>query len=264
VFSGTNLSDPGGASDTHQPLGFDEMALWYTNYMFHSSEIRIVASYGSNNIAPVATAIGGDILVYPNSSASASSILVDALVQPGVKSSRLTIAKVGTILAYGDMKSVIGLQNYSYDGSVGTTASGLAAFNWFWHFGRASEAAYTDIALEYTIQITYDVTFFNRKLLAIPTLEREMSKFLRGERMWLASGKPEPGITQEHDKVMSEKKSTLLNGDMVGKESKLQSSMGTRPPDKVGSSGSTESSRPLSVDGAKWVKLQDSIYMARP
>lgn len=198
VFSGNNITDPGLASSSSQPLGFDEMALWYTNYVFHGSEARLVANYASSSVTPTATALGGDVLLYANTSASASAVLADALAQPGVKATRLSEAKVATLKSLGTNKSVIGFHSSPMDTSVGTTASGPAAFTWCWHYGRASDAAYTGISIEYTIQIVYDITFFNRKLLALSSFEDSLHSFYLGESKWTANTKPVKAIRHDH------------------------------------------------------------------
>lgn len=192
VWSGTNLSDPGGGSDTRQPIGYDEMALWYINYVNHGAKVKIVINIVNTNIAPTSTLVGGDVVLYASSTSSAVSLLASALSQPGAKFSRLGGPRVLTLEMAASNESVLGTSTHGPDSAVGLTASGPAAFNWYFHFGVAADAVYTDCTMEYIITVMYDVTFFNRKLLELPTFQDHFARFVReNESSWLARGQAE-------------------------------------------------------------------------
>jgi hypothetical protein len=190
VWSGTNATDPGGGSDTRQPIGFDEMQVWYTNFRVNKASIEIQHTLTSSSATPTATAIGGDVCLYANESSSALTLQASAISQPGAKFSRLVLGKVTTLKLSGSSKSVIGIPHAGNDNYIGTTASGPASFNWYFHAGRSCDVAYTGISIEYTLRITYNITFYNRKLIELPTFEALRREFLLSScHKWIASGK---------------------------------------------------------------------------
>lgn len=203
VWSGTNLSDPGGGTDTRQPIGYDEMALWYTNYVNHSATIKLKVNMVDTSVTPTSTNLGGDVVIYANSSASAPSLLVSAVGQPGSKFIRFGASRCVTLIHHASNETVLGTKTHGPDSAVGLTASGPAAFNWYWHFGTATDAVYTNCSIEYLLEITYDVTFFNRKIIEMPTFQMLFSKFLKeNESKWIAktdAGVPEVKVDAKEE-----------------------------------------------------------------
>lgn len=189
IFSGVDLTDPGLSTSTRQPVGFDELALWYGNYRNHSSVMIIKCNMTSTAVAPTATVIGGDLVIYASSTTTSASNVIDAMAQPGAKFVRLGGVNTHTITHRGSHQSVMGFRPAGVDSSVSLTATGPVGYGWVWHVCFQSDAAYTAVNIDFNILIVYDVTFFNRKLLNMSTYEERFGQFIKqNSKSWEAKG----------------------------------------------------------------------------
>jgi len=188
ISSGTNLFDPSGAGGSQQPVGFDELALWYNSYRVNKCDIELTAYMSSTSATPTATAMGANVVLYPNSSASSVTLLTSAQSQAGAKSCVLTLGSHERVRHSGTYKTVLGLAPHGFDSTVSSTGGGPSV-GWNWHLGYTADAAYTGVLLEFQILYTYHCEFFSRKLLEVSTFENEMKRYLLDHQSdWMASG----------------------------------------------------------------------------
>jgi hypothetical protein len=266
VFSGSSAADPGLGSDTKQPVGFAQLAAWYNSYRVIAAHAELVCTMASSSATPTATAIGGDIVLYPNASASAPALLATAISQPRAQWSRLALGSVCKLNSRGGHKLTNGMSGFGYDGTSASTGSSPSNA-WCFHIGFAADAAYTGISTEYTMKITYDVVFFSRKLVEVAMYEKASHKFYtENASSWLAaesSLKPVERFSEEAKKMILETERT------DAKESKE-----VGPPNAIPTPARLEANPrqqslsqslviPDSVRDYAWVKLQTPLLKSK-
>lgn len=266
VFSGSGAADPGGGSDTKQPVGFAQLAAWYNLYRVVEAHAELVATINSSSTTPVATAIGGDMVLYANASASSANLLATAISQPRAQWSRLALGSVCKLNCRGGHKLTNGMSGAGYDGTSALTST-VPTNSWNFHLGFAADAAYTSISTEYTLKITYDVIFFGRKLVEVALFERATHEFYTKEASkWLAVKSP----LIPCERTSEEAKNVILETERTdAKESKE-----VGPPNAIPTPARSEVNPrqlplsqslviPDSVRDYAWVKLQTPPPKAR-
>jgi hypothetical protein len=178
VFAPSSAFDPGGSSDTFNPIGFDELALWYLNYRVHSAKIKVRCSIFSTNVAPTSTAIKANFALFSSNSNATANTFSNAMAQPGSRNGTVELGKDLVLRDQGSYQSVSGLNPAGFDSTV-AAVTGNPASMWYFHVGSYSQAAYTDCST--TIQVTLDlrVSFYNRKILALNAFSMRSAQIFR-------------------------------------------------------------------------------------
>lgn len=256
VFSGSSAADPGLGIDTKQPVGFAQLAAWYNSYRVVEAHAELVCTMASSSATPTATAIGGDIVLYPNASALAPALLATAISQPRAQWSRLALGSVCKLNSRGGHKLTNGMSGFGYDGTSSSTGSSPSNA-WCFHIGFAADAAYTGISTEYTMKITYDVVFFSRKLVEVAMFEKATHKFFtENAASWLAAEstlRPQERLSEEAKNIIKSERTDAKESTPIGSVNAVPT-----PAQKEASSRvnmSLSSVLPNSARDYAWVKL---------
>ena len=161
VFSGNNVQDPLLSAGSEQPPGFAYLATMYNRYRVLGSRVELRGGMG-NNSSGTAAAFTGDLAIYPSNTSSAPSDYETAVAQPLAKYRELTVATPTLIRHAMTTARMTGQQGVNGADRLQAAVTTVPAEEWYWVTAFKSDAAYTNGILEYHIQITYDVEFFDR------------------------------------------------------------------------------------------------------
>lgn len=104
----------------------------------------------------------GDLCIYPSNTSTAPSDYETAVSQPMAKYRELTMATPQIIRCGMTTARMTGQQGVNGADRLQAAVTTVPAEEWYWVTAFKSDAAYTSGILEYHIQITYDVEFFDR------------------------------------------------------------------------------------------------------
>lgn len=166
-FTINDMFDPQGGSGAAQCLGFDQMAVLYNRYRVTGSTIKVRASLNSDSGTPTATALEAQVVVYPASVVTGATTVDDGMSQPFVKSSFISGEKPVTLRSSCSVAKLIG-NSVTADRLQAVVTSSPSKIL-YWHVGIISRA-YTGIRTTLAVEVTYQVTFFERNLLDRSTL----------------------------------------------------------------------------------------------
>lgn len=172
AFGGNVVADPGLATTSTQPVGFDYWALMYGKYRCIGSQIVVRAALTTTNV--LASRSGNfTFAVYPSNYATSLTALADAMSQPLVKFAEVTAQASKSIRCVGKTSALSGWRGIESVDAFAAEVTTTPALPWFWNVAYASDAAYTDQNTAFDIQITYDVEFFERVNINRSTLVSE-------------------------------------------------------------------------------------------
>ncbi len=165
VFSLNNVYDPNVTGTGHQPLGFDQWATFYANYVVTKATVKITPFVNTASTAAV-----WGMLATEKSTLSGTTF--SAMIEQGISSYQLII-NLGTVSPIKrsppltvNMRSFFNVDNVRDNPNIGalTTASpSEQCYLHIWHQDLGLAAA---ITVSYIVEIDYDVIFSQPKELA--------------------------------------------------------------------------------------------------
>jgi len=165
VFAANSLFDPGQASSASQPLGFDQLAVWYNKYKVIASSISLSVQLASSSATPTASSIGARVVLYPSGTAAAAATFQDAVSQPGAIDRELGSIPV-LIKNQLTTKAVLGFGSSDADDSSCALVTANPASLWHWHFGIAA-GTYTNVEFVVTVTMSFRSRFYSRVTQAL-------------------------------------------------------------------------------------------------
>lgn len=168
-FTMNDMFDPQGGSGASQCPGFDQLALLYNRYRVHGTKIKVRASLNSNSATPTATALEAQLIVYPSMIQTGATTVDDGASQPLAKQIAFSGEKPVTLtISVPSLSKFIG--NTLSPDRLQALVTASPADRLYWHVGVISRA-YTGILTTLSVEVTYDVEFFERNLLDRSTLD---------------------------------------------------------------------------------------------
>lgn len=160
TIRGNGPFDPDQTGTGHQPRGFDEWSSFYSSYVVLSSTLELV---------PICTVGSAVVGVYPTNTAGGPGTVLTVLERPrvhyrtlqagGNPSTKITTTQ-STISQLGLDKTEI----FDSDYSAATNSNPIQ--QWYWVVSKQHPDLATNSTVSLIWKITYNVMFFNRKLLS--------------------------------------------------------------------------------------------------
>lgn len=161
-FTINDMFDPQGGSGASQCPGYDQMALLYNRYRVHASKLKLRLSLNSTSATPTSTALYADVVVYPSMVTTGAATINDGCSQPFAKQLIVSGEKPVNITEVCKVSKFIG--NTLNADRLQALVTASPADRLFWHVGIISRA-YTTVSYTMSVEITYDVEFFERSEL---------------------------------------------------------------------------------------------------
>ncbi len=171
AFSGNNVQDPGLSAGAEQPPGFTALATLYSRYRVLGSHAELRAVMSNNSTNGGATQ-NGDVCLYPSNSSGAPADFEAAAAQPLAQWRELSNATPQIMRKSMTTALMVGQQQMISADRLQSLVSTAPSEEWYWQVVFQSDAAYTTGLLEWHIQITYDVEFFDR-----PTINQALDSW---------------------------------------------------------------------------------------
>jgi hypothetical protein len=214
AFSGNNVQDPGLSAGAEQPPGFTQLATLYSRY-------RVIGSHVELRAIMTTTATGGgfiangDICIYPSNSSGAPADFEAACSQPYAQWREITGATPQVMKKTMNTAMQVGQRSLVGADRLQALVSGAPSEEWYWLVVFQSDAAYTNINLEWHLQITYDVEFFDR-----PTVNQALESWKHIKLAYIARCRELEAEQQQEAKRKEERKDAILR-DHTLTETKL-------------------------------------------
>lgn len=163
-LSGNNVQDPTLSAGTEQPPGFTALATLYSRYRVIASHVEIRAVMAQSAITGAMNA-SGQIAIYPANSSGTPTDMESAISQALAKFRQITANTPQVIKHTMSTVKITGQRTLAGSDRLQSLVSGAPSEEWYWVIVFASDAAYTDVRLDFHIQITYDVEFYDRPVI---------------------------------------------------------------------------------------------------
>lgn len=171
AFSGNNVQDPGLSTGAEQPPGFTALATLYSRYRVIGSHAELRATMASTTAGGGLIA-SGDVCLYPSNSSGAPADFEAASSQPLAQWRELTSSTPQFIKRSMNTATMVGQQGMISSDRLQSLVSTAPSEEWYWQVVFQSDANFTASTLEWHIQITYDVEFFDR-----PTINQALDSW---------------------------------------------------------------------------------------
>lgn len=163
LIRGNSPHDPEWSAGGGQPYGYDQWAVFYKKYLCTSSKIRVRFSETSSGTVPMV------VVVQPRVTSTVDTD-VDLLQQrpySRVKFASPSGSNVHSITSYQSAKRMFGLKGLrAEDNTYTALTTANPAQEWYWHVVAFPQDEISNVAGNFTIEITYYVTFFLREPLS--------------------------------------------------------------------------------------------------
>lgn len=160
TIRGNGPFDPDFTAAGHQPRGFDEWSAFYDSYTVVSSKLELV---------PICTNGSLIIAAYPTNTTGGPATVVTALERPRMK--YRTLQNLGNpstkIVLNHSTQQILGIaKTEKFDGDYSAAVTSNPPQQWYYVVSRQHPDATTASTSSLIWKITYEVVFYNRKLLS--------------------------------------------------------------------------------------------------
>lgn len=162
VYSANGLYDPDISGTGTQPMGFDQMMIFYEHYTVFSARITVTFRNISTTIAPVVyIAARGDTVVFTNpeqimeTGNTVSTQLMPAGIQGSLKELKMTV-RVAPFLGFDDLMD----SNVARGDIAANPAEGV-----FFHLGAYNNEALASGVVSFQVRIEYDAVFSEARVI---------------------------------------------------------------------------------------------------
>jgi hypothetical protein len=161
AFSGNSVYDPNATGTGHQPRGFDQYGALYEKYRVLSSQITVRAING-NSVS------GVYCVITPTTNVLSATIphqeVREYPYSKTVKTPLAVASRVGYSLKVGmSTTEILGLNKMELNSdNHAALVTTNPASRWWWHVTVASVDLTTTIAISYSVEIEYQVEFYDR------------------------------------------------------------------------------------------------------
>lgn len=174
VYSANGLYDPDISGTGTQPMGFDQMMVFYEHYTVFSARIRVTFRNFSTAISPIVyIAARGDTVVFTSpeqimeTGNSVSTQLLPANITGSLKELTMTV-RCAAFLGFDDLMD----SNVARGDIASNPAEGV-----FFHVGCFNNEASATGVVQFQVRIEYDAVFSEARVIT-PSLSRRIRALL--------------------------------------------------------------------------------------
>jgi len=178
VLSANGLYDPDISGTGIQPMGFDQMMIFYEHYTVYQATLTVTFRNFSATIAPVVfLAVRGDVTNVPDAATvmttgnTVSTVLMPANVTGSLKELKMHV-KIAEFLGFDDLQD----SNVARGDIAANPAEGA-----FFHVGAFYNETTTAGTVQFQARITYDAVFSEARIIT-PSLRLGFKKLIEASR----------------------------------------------------------------------------------
>jgi hypothetical protein len=162
VFSANGLFDPNITGGGHQPMGYDQMMLFYEHYIVHSCKCTVVSV--TSAVGPIFVSLSR------NAGATPTTVITDLVENGNIEYQALPVGAVQTIFdkmvmvldvaKFGGVDDI--LDNPEYRGAIGTNPAEQSYF----HLSVWNPYSAATLSATFSVLLEFDASFVEPKKLA--------------------------------------------------------------------------------------------------